>query len=299
MNELYGADPAIFKNSSDLRLLLSSFGPFTGRYLANYPTDWSARVEKNLADVGEIEAARIRTLLRRANENTALITRTNLNWQADQQWLENAKPLLTPECIFDGLIAGHSQLPNICQLDEMELPPTTEERIQGTAAEYVRVSKIFLILSPEIAFVDPFVNPLKRNYAAVLRMLFKQAAKGRCQKVTLWARASAVFDSTSTSVVKSELRDALSQLVSEAHFKPCRKIEMILVNDDDKQSKMHGRYLLSIKGGIRLDQGFQQLPQGRLVDVAPVGKHSHDALFNIYFKSKHDMRVVETIQLQL
>ena len=173
-------------------------------------------------------------------------------------------PLLTSQCIFDGLIAGQSRSPNIHQLDEMELPPTTEERVQGTAAEYARVSKILLVLSPEIAFVDPYVNPLKRNYSKVLRMLFQQVAKGRCQKVTLWARASVVFESASASVCKANLRDALRNMALDAQFKPGREIEMILVDDDKKQSKMHGRYLLSIKGGIRLDQGFQQLPQGQI-----------------------------------
>lgn len=299
MNELYGADPEIFNNASDLRLLLSAFGPYTGRYLANYPSDWNARVEKHLGHVGEVEAARVRTLLRRANETTALITLTNLDWQANRQWLENALPLLTSQGIFDGLIAGQSQPPNIHQLDEMELPPTTEERVQGTAAEYARVSKILLVLSPEIAFVDPYVNPLKRNYSTVLRMLFQQVAKGRCQKVTLWARASLVFGSASTSVIKVDLRDALYQMALEAKFKPGREIEMILVDDDTQQSKMHGRYLLSIKGGIRLDQGFQQLPQGRLVDVAPIGKRAHDALLDIYFEGKHDMRVVERITFKV
>ena len=68
MNELYAADPATCSHSSDLRLLLNSFGPYTGRYLANYPNDWSERIESGLANFGEMEAARGRTLLRRARE---------------------------------------------------------------------------------------------------------------------------------------------------------------------------------------------------------------------------------------
>ena len=55
----------------------------------------------------------------------------------------------------------------------------------------------------------------------------------------------------------------------------------------------------SIKGGIRLDQGFQQLPDGRRVDVGPIGKRIHNALLDIYFDSKHDMRVVERLVLKI
>jgi hypothetical protein len=45
MNELYAANPAVCSQFSDLKLLMASFGPYTGRYLANYPIDWGARVE--------------------------------------------------------------------------------------------------------------------------------------------------------------------------------------------------------------------------------------------------------------
>ena len=70
---------------------------------------------------------------------------------------------------------------------------------------------------------------------------------------------------------------------------------MILVDDESRQTKMHGRYLLSIKGGIRFDQGFQKLPEGRHVDVGPIGKTIHDALLDIYCDGKHDMRVIDRL----
>ena len=81
----------------------------------------------------------------------------------------------------------------------------------------------------------------------------------------------------------------------QANFKPGREIEMILVEDESRQTKMHGRYLLSIKGGIRFDQGFQRLPDGRHVDVGPIGKNTHDALLDIYCDGKHDMQVGERL----
>jgi len=62
---------------------------------------------------------------------------------------------------------------------------------------------------------------------------------------------------------------------------------------------MHGRYLLSIKGGVRLDQGFQNLPAGRQVDVGPIGKPIHNQLLDIFFDGKHDMRVVDRMSIKL
>lgn len=299
MNELYAADPAVCSHASELRLLLASFGPYAGRYLANYPTDWAAQVERQFENLGEIEAARVKTMLRRANEGIAIVTRANLLWNKEQEWLANAKPLLdVSPAVFDGLIAQQATPPVIHHLHELDLPLTAEERIPGTAAEYARISKILLLLSPEITLVDAYMNPLKRDCASVLKAMFDIAAKGKCQKISLWARAAEVFKSGTKAVIKTDLENSLRRLGEQANVKPGRQIEMILVDDESRETKMHGRYLLSIKGGIRLDQGFQKLPEGRHVDVGPIGKTVHDALLDIYCDGKHDMRVIDRLALK-
>lgn len=296
MNELYAADPSVCIHASELKLLLASFGPYAGRYLANYPSDWVTQVERQLGNLGEIEAARVKTMLRRAKENMALIPWNGLAWDKEQEWLVNARPLLnTAPAVFVGLIAREAKPPAIHRLHDFDLPPTAEERVAGTASEYARISKILLLLSPEIALVDPYLHPLKSNCAAVLKAMFDTAAKGKCQKITLWARAAEICGNGVYAVIKADLEACLRQLARQAGFKPGREIEMILVEDETAQAKMHGRYLLSIKGGIRFDQGFKQLPQGRHVDVGPVGKPPHDALLDIYFNGKHDMRLVERL----
>ncbi len=124
MNELFAADPAVCCQANDLKLLLASFGPYAGRYLANYPTDWASQVEKRFGGAGEVEAARVRTLLRRAKENLTLVTRSNLPWNGQQAWLPNASPMLGGAmAVFDGLIALEARPPAIHHLHELELPP--------------------------------------------------------------------------------------------------------------------------------------------------------------------------------
>jgi len=298
MNELYAADPAVCSRASELKLLLASFGPYAGRYLANYPIDWSAQVERQFDTVGQQEAARVKTLLRRARETLTLITRANLPWNMNQAWLANATPLLHDRH-FDGLIAVQADLPAVHPFDTLDLPPTAEERISGIASEYAHVAKILLLLSPELVVIDPYLNPLKRNCAPVLKAMFDLAAKGKSQKFTLWVRASEILSTGSAATILSDLETVLHRMVCQANFKPGRSVEMILVEDETRQTKMHARYLLSIKGGIRLDQGFQQLPQGRHVDAGPIGQTIHNALLDIYFDGKHDMRVVERLIISL
>lgn len=299
MNELFAADPAICSRASELKLLLSSFGPYAGRYLANYPENWTTRVESQFENLGEVEAAKVQVLLRRAKDNLMLVTRSNLLWNSEQEWLVNAAPLLNAvPRVLDGLVAKQAAPPAIHQLDSLDLPPTAEERVAGNANEYARIAKILLLLSPEVAFVDPYLNPLKKAYSSVLKALFDHVAKGKCKKIYLWVRASVLLSSGNPSVIKADLEDALNRLARQAGLKPGQAIEMILVDDESQKTKMHGRYLLSIKGGIRLDQGFQELPQGRHVDVGPIGKTIHNDLLDIYFDGKHDMQVVERFILK-
>jgi hypothetical protein len=296
MNELFAADPAVCDRASDLKLMLASFGPYAGRYLANYPTDWATQIEKRFCSAGEVEVARAQTLLRRAKENLSLVTRSNLPWNAQQAWLHNASPMLVgATAVFDGLIALEARPPAVHQLHDLELPPTAEERIAGVATEYARISKILLVLSPEIALIDPYLNPLKRSCAVVLASLFDLAAKGKCQKVSLWSRSAEVLGSGNGI---TDVQDALQRLAKSTNFKPGREIEMILVEDEISQSKIHGRYLLSIKGGIRLDQGFQQLPTGRKVDVGPVGHAIHGELLDLFFDGKHDLKVLHRFSIK-
>ena len=133
---------------------------------------------------------------------------------------------------------------------------------------------MLLFYSPEIILVDPYINPVKHQYKSVLTGLLKIAAKGQCQRIVVWARASEIFRNADQTTMLSDVKEALQKIIMQAELKPGREVEMIFVDDGPCKNKMHARYLLSIKGGVRLDQGFQQLPKGRRVDVGPVGQVS-------------------------
>lgn len=294
MNELFAVDPSVCKNIKDLKFLMSSFGPYAGRYLANYPTDWIRLVENQYESTGQLEAEKAKTILRRAKENLKVVTRGGLLWSVDKNWIQNIFDLVKYDANLFSSIIGHENIPPfITQIDDLELPPTADESVEGIDSEYIRVCKILLFYSPEIILVDPYLNPVKRQYKSVLTGLFKIAAKGQCQRIVIWVRASEIFRNADQTTVLLDIKEALQKIVNQAELKPGREVEMIFVEDGSCKNKMHGRYLLSIKGGVRLDQGFQQLPEGRRVDVGPVGMSTHDDLLKIYLESEHDMRIIQ------
>ena len=299
MNELFAAEPAACKSASDLQLLLNHFGPYAGRYLASYPLDWVKLIEIQFQQAGEMERARISALLRRAKDSLALVPRNGLAWDPQRSWLVNAQYLLDDKPpLVHGLVASKSAPPRIHSLEDMELPITAEERVEGTATEYARVCRTLLLLSPEISLIDPFLDPLKRTHSKVLEELLSVLAKGKCERLTLWTRAPKV-GSDDVDVICADIKNQLQKLARYAGIKPGRHIEILLMRDETSKTKMHGRYLLSIKGGVRFDQGFQALPEGRMVDVGPIGKSAYDELWKIYVDAKHDMQLVNSVQLKV
>ncbi|MEO6294180.1 MAG: hypothetical protein ABIO88_16340 [Burkholderiaceae bacterium] len=293
MNELFAADPCVCESARDLRLLLKSFGPYTGRYLANYSkNDWIAQVKKQCEHLGEVEISNIKDQLQRAKDNLKLIGSERLTWRPERDWQENAEDLLESR-ILNGLISKQNKPPLIHTLDSLELRATADERIEGEANEYARVTERLLRLSPKIAFIDPFLDPTQDGCKEVMQALLNIVAKGKCEEIILWARASAVtglkYPIQNPTIIEDErnkrtlnkLENELKYLTKNANFKRKCTIEMLLV-DDKGSDKMHARYLLSKHGGIRLDQGFREV-SGQPVDVSPIGEAIHLDLCNYYF----------------
>lgn len=301
MNEVYAADPKACKSAEGLRTLLSWFGPFTGRYLATYPSDWLRQIEANLGELGDIERARAGTLLRRAMERSAVVSKAKLPWADGQSWINNALPLRKPAGeAFDAVIGStddalHNDL--VLPFDHYDPPVTAEERIAARTSEFERVARTLLLVSPEIHLIDPFLDPLNENCEPILSALVAVAARGKAESVTVWARASKVCGDPPSASICSKTRDALAGIADRARFDgPGRRLELKLVRDELSASKMHGRYLLSIKGGVRFDQGFARLPKGRRMDVGPVGQQAHIELVRIYLEGRHDMVILKSIR---
>lgn len=292
MNELFAADPGVFLHPSDLRFALEKFGPETGRYLGEYPIDWVSRVERSVPVVTPVEQARISTFLRRAIERLKLIPNRSFPFDPRRSWEDNALELLKPPYPrFDAVIIGHENSQSaVLTLDSLDLPPTAEEKIVGVPREFVRVCKTITLFSPEIVMVDPYANPCKHNVASVLRPLLQQLARGRCERVLICARYDSVIGARQST--QNELHESLRKLRADAQLPLTCSLQYALFEDDQSDSRMHARYLFSIKGGVRLDQGFQKLPSGRKVDVAPISPVLLNELIDVYVEGRHDMREV-------
>lgn len=301
MNEKFASEPVALRGHLAVKHLLDKFGPTTGRYLAAYPADWRKQVLEANAGVGPVELKRIDELLIRARDELRVVGMTSMTFDSAQAWLENAIPLLEarPKRLLSALVIEPRTPPflyhDVHELENFELPPTAEEQIKATPEEFLRVSRILLASSPEIGLIDPYINPCNPYVEEVLRPMFRLAAAARCQSIRIWSRASTVLDTHSAAQTEKALRDLLP-----AETPNGLTIELNLVDDSRHVNRMHARYLLTLKGGIRFDQGFQKLRSDRVMDVVPItSKSVFNQVYGDFFEnSAKNARVVKTIKVR-
>lgn len=269
MNEFFAAEPTCCKDASELRLLLSRFGPYAGRYLAEYPEKWAhsltARLEEKL---GPVEAERVKTCLRRAHEQGALLANRSLEWDENSGWLDNAKKLVlsVPPKLNALVVSQENAHEADITLDNFEtrLPLTADEKVHGTVEEYLRVSRTLLAISPELFFADPYLNPCRKKNEQVMEGMLKRILRSpKCKRVSCFARTKLVVGERLST--RNEVANAWDDLLKRVGWTTDRVFEYVLVDDDMSKCDFHHRSMISIKGGIWFDRGFEVLPKKRLM----------------------------------
>ena len=179
-------------------------------------------------------------------------------------------------------------------LEDLRLPPTSDELITTDPDEFVRVCRTLLVISPELVLVDPYLDICNTYISAIVESLLAVTAKGKATQLRIWARTKAVINHDK-GVTVGAIRGALDRIVTAAPLPKGFLVSLRLVDDARSLDRMHARYLMSIKGGVRFDQGFQKLPKGRRVDVGPIGVKTHQELLDLYFNGKNDLRIEHTL----
>ena len=307
MNDLFGLAPNAYSSAREIRLLMGSFGPQSSRFILTFPlfSEWRDRLLSEFENAGDIEKERIKSVLKSAKDNHALIDRGNLTFNNSLSWTENAIQVWKDGGDFKKIYVSDdehhaiSQSANSCFLpvllpaSEPEPFTASDEQIDTTPQSYWRSSKILCSISQEIHFIDPYLNPLKRDFKGIFSLFLQELSKKR--KVTtvhFWVRGKLILDSHGESA-EPEIRDLITSSISGASHK--LSVNFNLVSDDTATDKLHARYLLSECGGIKFDQGFQKLPDGRTNIVSPSGVDLHKNLFQKFSHQKFDLKIASSI----
>lgn len=312
MNELYGIEPGAYSTPKEWGAQLASFGPHSGRYvlaLPSYP-EWKKAVLSRFGDLGDLDQKRIQAILQKASDQSSFLGRPMDRWPVTERWLENAitywriasskhKSIYVHETCFAEVAASR---PDDCKLlasadDFSPLSPSDEE-IDTQPKDYWGVSQWLCQISAEIHLIDPYFNPVT---GADIRNVFVHYVEKISQlkkpiDVHFWvrnrSRAVAAELQTASQEVESLIRNAARDGRSGMRF------HFHWVSDESSADRLHARYLLTEKGGIQFDQGFQVLrPAGKKNAVSPVGVDLHRSLFERFTNRKNTFIIERTVKV--
>lgn len=292
VNNQFLVEPSCCKSVTEAKVLLSKFGFSTGRYIVCLPEAWKKVLKVRFSGESEIEKLRLSRLLQKAKEQKSLIVHSRAFWDDQQSWLTNADAYFTSSKRIDAIVVDHeaaAQQSSHLTMDQLlDMPPTAEERIDAIPDELARVTDVFLKLNTEVFLVDPFLNPCKHDVESVLQKLFTSLIVGQCRAVKIFARNKCDEPKNKTwDEVVTKLDGFLAQ------FFPPKEllVTYVLLNDKQNPEEMHGRYLFSNSGGIRIDDGFKRLPRGRRTDVAPISQSVLDDIWRTFVVEHQKLHV--------
>jgi hypothetical protein len=296
MNEDFAIEPTAFRDVRDLKYALEKFGFSQGRFLAAYPAKWLKLVYEHMDSFPDVERKRAIALLAKYKDDR--IVRRGLEFAPHRPWCNNATDQVRQGLLTDAFVAvgqAETGLKTIDDMSEEILGDSRSVRIPAKAVEYQKVARRLIEMSAEIRLVDPYLKVMERKRWTVLLKFLSVAASCQCISIVVFARHKEYEkykeykkwdDHRAADTLRRQLKEYASAGVS---------IKIHLVNDDSSPHKMHARYLLSRKGGLQFDKGFEEVDTEQFVTVDALSDAMLDLLYQLYWDGGHQFEVVETI----
>jgi hypothetical protein len=260
MNECYAVDPAAPADARELKLLLDQFGLQTGRFVARYPQGWPHDVIERLNRLSEMERKRAVDLLQR--RHGCMIPVPRAPFQVDRAWANNAAVVAERDRVFNGVIGqrdngfGWPSVEQVLYEDGASLPEGRGAHVTMRASTYAECARPLFLASAEVMLVDPYFtlrtkagSRCRRRWPVMVAFLRAAEASGTCQSLRLvLERAQIDATERSETVLEADLESALIESGTQR----------IGLEYEVRETVGHGRYLLSIQGGLQFDQGFEE-----------------------------------------
>lgn len=283
MIKKFAVDPRAVCRWEDFRYVMEKLGFAQGRVLARYPKKWPRALLDELKkreDLTEIEYTRFVEKLRRYQEDRMISL--GEPYEPSRPWSQNAVSL--PVGKVDSIIlAQHEQkftvsqnIQAITDLDEDFFSASREVRCSSTVEHLCQAAHILLAETSVAYFIDPYFRIALDSCAKVLAGFVERSVMtGRCRQFVVYTKEEfrpRANPSTALEHFRARIATNVSGLQIDFHF----------VDNSDSTNRLHARYLLTQKGGLRYDKGFEAPLNPPLVDISLLDHALHRELFEFY-----------------
>ncbi len=277
MLKLYALDPAaVAAGWQNCSQITSYFGFDRGRVVEAFPRTWWKQLLAEIDgrdDLREIERERIKTKVRRCLERSAV--HSPRIYRDTETWLSNAERE-HQRSPFEAVIASQRRdLPNWLLVpedideDNASLAVTRTLRVARTAEALTRALSPLFRYGKDFIFVDPHFDPyaarFRNTLAAFLNEIKTQNRRPRRLEYHLIAKDGLDAD-WFRSACETNLQGVIPSPYSVTFFRWREKTE---------GEQFHARYVLTERGGVKIDPGLDQGKTGQSAPVELLEQQEH------------------------
>lgn len=259
----YAVEPqAIGSNWQTCRYIIEKFGFDKGRLISKFPSRWFGEAYQAAKALPETQRKRVEELLAQAKKSNKVVSFKRDFDSTLETWLDSALAAHQNEP-FHAIISaenpgGDESVLCIDDLDENHtlMAVTNERDVLRNVGSLTTAFRGMLRFGKRIAFIDPYFSPYNSGYRRIMLQLLsivKDYNPRTTCEIHYHSRAKNLDNAHLEREAATLLKDIIPDGMNLTVYCWCEK---------EGGEDFHLRGLLTDKGGIRIDAGFE-----------PVGAH--------------------------
>lgn len=247
--------------------VVEKFGFDRGRLISQFPKAWFRLVHEAANGLNPVEKKRIEAALIQAKQTRVI--RTNRPYDADSRsWLQNAieQHARSP---FHAIIAGsnpsaHQSVLLVNDMDESQplMAATHDQRVSRDAASLATAMKMMLQSASFVAFVDAYYDPFDLRFQNTIRDCLQILKAANPLAICEIHHLDRVRNCPSIDAIEREARAKFGAVIPDG-----MTISLYRWKQKPGGNDFHARYLLTDRGGIHVDAGFQAVGGHQSTDM--------------------------------
>lgn len=294
--------PEFFIELRDLQDFIAEFGPFNGRYAADYPSkEWLTKCLAHVSSLKPVEQLGAKRIIDQSLKHGLLqCSESNKSYCFEKSWDDNARCLEMKN--FNYMVGNCIEDPKppfkrwVHALEDIRNNRRRRWNIRGTYSDYMEAFRPMLVKAPAIYIVDAYCCVLNDDIFTLMKGIFEEVKGSCCREVHVitrdWPQALgekklSEFEVSVKVTYEALLPKNLSLLI---HLVDDRK-------NDGQSLRLHTRYFLTRFGALDLGVGIKLLDhKNPQTPVTVVDENSHKQLVENYirgvsqFDHKHKLR---------
>lgn len=296
----YGVDPGCFKGWDRFIYLIEQFGIPHGRLISQFPKSWIKMVLDGCKHFTFRQRKMMEDELKRIRDQA--LVRSGRHYDGAKSWIQNAIEQHETKK-FHAIITEENTAGMNFVLVASEITRTThlwdvphEDAIARTAGALASAIAPLLQMSTRILFIDKFFEPATSKWQETLLRFIELSLDGGAKSPSIEYHLKIEADELMKDgkIRKDEFQEYCDRCLAEVI--PAG-IEMKLFRWLDKAGgeDMHARYILTERGGIRVDWGLDKGSKGQTTDVSLLDARLWKKRWDSYQESSNVFELIDSI----